>query len=113
TTNGGSTWAIDSIILGYNLYGISFRNAKNGWIVGWGDSSGIILARKIGPSIGTTKNTKLSNQLRMSNYPNPFSQITTVRYYVPQNSFVIFRMMNSLGVEVYRRILGYEEKGLR
>ncbi len=40
------------------------------------------------------------------NYPNPFNPITTLRYYLPENSFVNFTIYDMLGREVKKLVSG-------
>ena len=50
--------------------------------------------------ISDTRTGEEGSFLLMQNYPNPFSQATTVKYYIPAASRVSVKIFNSLGVEI-------------
>ncbi len=45
------------------------------------------------------------------NYPNPFNGMTTIKFYLPKNEHVDFRVFNFLGENILSKNLGEMEKG--
>lgn len=54
---------------------------------------------------------KQTNGLQISNYPNPFSQNTTVNYTLLNESFIRISMVNSLGKEIKVLTEGIKQSG--
>ncbi len=47
------------------------------------------------------------------NFPNPFNPTTTIKYELPQNSFVSIKVYDSIGRELKSLINQYQERGLQ
>ena len=45
------------------------------------------------------------------NYPNPFSQVTVIKYYIPESGTVKLTVQNMLGAELAEIESGKKEKG--
>ena len=58
----------------------------------------------------TKINTKPNSFLLYQNYPNPFNPNTTIKYNIPEQSFISIKLFDVLGREV--RTLVNEEKAI-
>ncbi len=94
-TVGGNTWAavnyIDSLFPGY----FNFRTeiTHDGWTF-WRDSMQVIIT-----GVEAEGLQPLMYKLEQ-NYPNPFNPITTIKYKIPELSFVTLKIYDVLGSEV-------------
>jgi len=66
-------------------------------------------------TIGVTTNKGIVNgtELTTSNYPNPFSNTTTISYTLPENGKVKVDVYNSVGMLVTTLVDEYQESGLQ
>lgn len=111
TTNGGDQW-YKQVITTNSLYGISFIDSSNGWIVGDG---GTILKTSTGAvtSAGTPMN-KIpvpTGFVLEQNFPNPFNPSTSIRFGIPEASTVSIRVFDLLGRSVATLFTGSKEAG--
>jgi len=75
----------------------------NGCIIN-GVQYGIII------NVEDENNINPPEEFLLNNYPNPFNPQTTIRFYIPERSFIKLRVFNMLGNEV--RMLLNEEKDI-
>lgn len=101
TTDGGKSWKEQSSYTAQYLFGIDFVDSNNGWIVGW---YGTILHTTNGgvTFVDSKKNNKETptNFQLYQNYPNPFNPTTTIKYEIPEESFVKIIIYDILGREI-------------
>ena len=109
TTNGGTTWVLQSSGTTETLNGVSFTDSDNGTVVGNG---GTILRTTTGGvvSVDEKDNEIPTEYLLSQNYPNPFNPNTTINYAVKERGFVQLKVYDVLGNEV--ATLVNEEKQL-
>jgi photosystem II stability/assembly factor-like uncharacterized protein len=100
TVDGGQTWAQQTSNTGTSLNALCFIDSLTGWIAG---SSGTILKTSsagilVGIDHAIDNLPKTFNLAQ--NYPNPFNPGTTIRYSIPQISFVTIKVYDILGREI-------------
>lgn len=58
-------------------------------------------------------NTQLPVEFRLdNNYPNPFNPTTTIRYHIPETSFVVLTVFDVLGNEITELVKSVHEPGI-
>jgi photosystem II stability/assembly factor-like uncharacterized protein len=115
TTDGGSTWNTVQVPYGYSLTSVCFPNGVNtGFVVG--NQSGAILKTINGGGIVTSVSDILAgNQFPgntlIQNYPNPFSESTTITWQLPKDAHVVLKVFDFTGREVKTLVDCEQEKG--
>jgi photosystem II stability/assembly factor-like uncharacterized protein len=115
TTDGGSTWNIVGVPYGYSLTSVCFPNGVDtGYVVG--SHSGAILKTITGGGIITSvSDSHLRNQFPdntlIRNYPNPFSESTTITWQLINNAHVILKVFDFTGREVKTLVDCVQAKG--
>jgi len=94
STNGGNDWSEITCPTSEHLNKITFTQYK-GWIVG---RNGTILKSLISTSVEETDYLLIYYLLQ--NYPNPFNPSTTIKYKIPEISFVTLKIYDVLGNEI-------------
>ncbi len=100
TTDGGSTWVIQSIA-DPRIFGRVFMlNLNTGWVVG---DEGVIYKTTNGGATGIQPvNNEIPSEFSLSqNYPNPFNPDTRIRFDIPNTGKVIFSVYDILGTEIF------------
>jgi len=102
-TNGGTNWTLQNVGSNRNLRSVFFtKNSvepEPGWIVG---ANGLILSNTTGGilHIGELNTTAPNEYTLFQNYPNPFNPTTTIKYQIPELSFVTLKVYDVLGNEI-------------
>jgi photosystem II stability/assembly factor-like uncharacterized protein len=103
TTDGGENWIQQVTKTTTNLNGVCFIDNSIGYVAGAG---GTILKTTNGGFITDVKEIPSGNPeqpnsfLLYQNYPNPFNPSTTIRYEIPERSFVRTIVYDILGKKV-------------
>jgi photosystem II stability/assembly factor-like uncharacterized protein len=100
TTNAGVNWTTVSQGNGNPYFDIFFADVNTGWITGY---DGLILkTTNAGSTFISGQNNQLPSGFKLfQNYPNPFNPITKIKYSVSKNSFVIIKVYDILGKEIF------------
>jgi len=114
TADQFNNFFVDSVVIGNSLDYTGLEADKNYFwrvrannAVGWSDYSEVRTFNTFITSI--SENDLLPNVFTLEqNYPNPFNPITTIKYQIPELSFVTLTIYDVLGSEVV--ILVNEEK---
>jgi photosystem II stability/assembly factor-like uncharacterized protein len=109
TSNGGTTWTYEPSGTVNHLADCYFLDSATGYTVG--EYGTILHTSTSGLSNVTQKNGNKGNNNTLQNFPNPFPSFTTIRYQVPQTSFVKIRIMNVLGEQIATLISEMEDSG--
>jgi len=83
TTDGGSSWNVQSSGTSYDLHSVHFIDQNTGWVVG---DDGLILKTSTGgvTFIEEQESNELPRRyLFTQNYPNPFNPSTKIKYSIP------------------------------
>jgi photosystem II stability/assembly factor-like uncharacterized protein len=108
TSNGGETWRSNESPILIPLNGIFFNNEQQGFIVGL---QGTLMKVDL-LNVVNNQSVKVKKN-EVSNFPNPFTDETTIRYYLEENSDVDLKIFNMIGEEVLSFHLKDQEKGYR
>ena len=115
TTDGGLTWNIVGVPYGYSLTSVCFPSGVDtGYVVG--SQSGAILKTVTGGGIFTSVSDSPvrihnpDNILRL-NYPNPFTETTTITWNLPEDAHVILKVYNLMGRKVETLVDSKQAKG--
>lgn len=82
------------------------------------DATMIMINRKLSPNVVVTNvnenseiNLDLKSYILEQNYPNPFNPKTTIRYHLPENSYISIKVYDLLGREIANLVDEYKQKG--
>jgi photosystem II stability/assembly factor-like uncharacterized protein len=106
----GNTWTFYTAPENTSIYDIVFPDSLNGYGVG---EQGAIIKYKypLIPTV-TEEEKALTNNYNLSqNFPNPFNPLTTIKYFLPKESFVSLIVFDVLGNEIEKLISKYQSAG--
>ena len=115
TTDGGLKWNIVDVPYGYSLTSVCFpKGVDTGYVVG--NQSGAILKTINGGGIVTSvSDIHAGNQFPgntlIQNYPNPFSETTTITWQLPKDAHVVLKVYDFKGREVKTLVNWEQVKG--
>ena len=111
SVNGGINWANSELNNSpYTCYSISYINENTGWVAG---ESGSLFRNNNSTAIGIEP---ISNEipiqfLLFQNYPNPFNPETSIKFDLPENTFVKFVVFDITGKEIEVLVNEHLKKG--
>lgn len=116
TTDQFTTSLIDSTITDTFYVFDNLETNSNYWwrvkaynAVGWSDFSEVW---RFSTSIVSVENEEISTEYSLEqNYPNPFNPATTIKYRIPEKSFVTLKVYDILGNEIATLINGEKAIG--
>jgi hypothetical protein len=99
TKDGGNTWSVLPTNVGHDLLSFYFTDEYHGWAAGLG---GTIIKTTDGGGISSVETHKIEpNGFKLvQNYPNPFSESTTLTYILPKRSPVKLEIYSITGVKM-------------
>lgn len=111
TENGGDSWSRQYISGGGTpwLGSIFFTDASNGWCVG--ENGTILHSDNGGFPVGIANEISIPD-LRLENYPNPFSKKTTINFWIPRKTIIKISIYNQYGEIVFSQINPENSAGL-
>jgi len=84
------------------------RDSRGNFWIGYNNGYIAVYNPNAASSIDDSKNTIPENFNLFQNYPNPFNPVTTIKYQIPEISFVTLKVYDVLGNEI--KTLVNEEK---
>jgi photosystem II stability/assembly factor-like uncharacterized protein len=111
TTNLGTSWTQETLPTQGTTNGLQHMQFINQNLGYAGGNAGIIL--RWGPPLGVepVNNSTPDAYILEQNYPNPFNPTTTVKYALPNSSFVTLKIYSSIGNEVMTIVDGNRSAG--
>jgi photosystem II stability/assembly factor-like uncharacterized protein len=112
STDGGVNWVTQESHTVNNLFGICFGTPEAGNAVGL---RGVIIRRTTDEKpLSDVRTTVAANSQLIieGNYPNPFSQLTTITYLLPEPGPADLRIFSADGKEVSSKLFEYETEGI-
>jgi photosystem II stability/assembly factor-like uncharacterized protein len=110
TVDGGITWDHQIINTNNYLAGVFFLDNEVGWISG-GNSA--IFHTENGGMVGVKEQSMSvkGSKCKVQSYPNPFSDQTTIEFYLPENGRVSLKIYDLTGREVSVLVNGLLVRG--
>ena len=113
TTDRGDNWTFQPISTNYDLNSLFFLDENNGWFVGRGVGTGMVLKYGDTPTLVGNNRDNSSPKIHWlsQNYPNPFNPSTKISWQSPVSGWQTLRVYDILGNEVATLVDEYRNAG--
>jgi len=106
TTDGGQNWEFMNSTTSQSLTSVQMQNESIGVVVGHGiilkttDGGSSWIQKQVITDLAQDKSNDITSFILVQNYPNPFNPNTTIKYQIPEISFVTLKIYDVLGKEI-------------
>lgn len=101
TTDGCKNWQkVDYRIPFAGVDKMEYNTNGDLFIISNGSMLMLPATQNLSPKTNNTLNKSVTEHYLFSNFPNPFNNLSTIKYYIPATSRVIIKIFNTLGEEI-------------